>query len=235
MKTGITQALLAAVTFALAFTTSVAHAVIIHLPGATVDFYYDDAQPGMAAFGSLNVVGDSIFAQPTNFFAEALNAGGSDSFSALGTVMVVAKSGYVFDLVQVGQQGDYTLSGAGASVSAAATLDVTDSNNAATTVSTPLASTSDYTLQGTNPWDSLAPVDLSTPFWSGVSSVDLTLDVLLTASTTTAGESARIDNKFTGGGLVTIQTTPIPVPAAVWLFVSGLGLFAGFVRRRADR
>jgi len=235
MVTGIIRVLLVAGMLAGMLATGVAHAVIIHLSGTTVDFYYDDAQPGMAAFGSLNAVGDSIFAQPANFFAAASNAGGSDSFGALGTVTVVAKTGYAFDLVQVAQQGDYTLSGAGAAVSAMATLDVTDTTNATTTVSTLLSSGSDYTLQGTNPWSSLASVDLSTALWNGVSSVDLSLDVLLAASTTSAGESARIDNKLTGGGLVTIMTTPIPVPAAVWLFASGLGLFAGFARRRVDR
>lgn len=229
----VPRELRAVVAIAFFLVAQSAQAAIIHLSGTTVDFYYDDAQPGIAAFGSITAVGDSVFAQPTSFFAEAANAGGSDSFSALGTVTVVAKAGYSFDLVQVGQQGDYTLSGTGAAVSVSADLDVTDSTNAATTVTAPLVSTSDFTLQGTNSWDSLASVDLGTAFWNGVTSIDLTLDVLLNASTTSNGESARIDNKFTGGGLVTVMTSPVPVPAAIWLFGGGLGLLAGFARRRA--
>ena len=176
----------------------------------------------MAAFGTLTVVGDSIFAQPSDFFAQATD-GGIDSFAALGTVTVVAKAGYEFDLVQVAQQGDYTLSGAGATVSVSAILDVSDSSNAATTVSTPLSSSSDFTVQDAlTGWSSLASVDLSTAFWNGVTSIDLDLDTLLSATTAANGEFARIDNKFTGGGLVTVMTTPVPLPPSLWLFGAGL-------------
>ena len=55
-------------------------AVYVHLPGTTVDFYYEDTQPGMAKYGTLSAVGDSIFATPVGFLAEAAN-GGNDSFN----------------------------------------------------------------------------------------------------------------------------------------------------------
>ena len=197
-------------------------AAIVHLSGTTVDFYYDDAQPGMAAYGMLTAVGDSIFAQPTDFYAEAID-GGNNSFSALGTVTVVAKAGYAFDLVQVAQQGDYMLNGTGTAVTVAADLDVTDTANSATTVNSPLTSSSDFTLPGLNSWSSLTTVDLSTAMWNGVTSIELTLDALLTADTAAIGELARIQNKLTGGGLVTVMTTPVPLPASIWLFVAGLG------------
>ena len=192
-----------------------AHAAVVHLVGDTVDFFYDNAQPGMAAYGTLTAVGDSIFAQPTNFRAESLN-GGNVTFSALGTVVVVTKSGYKFKSVTVVQQGDYQLSGNGASVSSQATLDVTDSSVPATTVSTALASSSNFTVPDVlTAWSNSAVVNLDTMMWSGVSSIDLTLDSTLNASTSANGEQAMIQNKLVGSGLMTVVTTPVPLPAAI--------------------
>lgn len=199
-------------------------AAIVHLPGTTVDFYYDDTQPGMAVYGTLNAVGDSIFSTPTGFFAEAANVGGNHNLPITGTVTVVAKAGYQFDLVQVVQQGDYIRNGTGASVSVLSDLDVTDSGNASTTVNSLLTSSSDFTLQGTNNWSSGVTVNLDTPMWSGVTSIDLELDTLLAAATTNNGELARIENKLTGGGLVTIMTMPVPLPPSLWLFAGGLAV-----------
>jgi len=207
-----------------------AQAAIVHLEGATVDFYYDDAQPGMAAYGALSAIGDSIFATPTTFIAESLNGTG-DSFSALGTVQVVLKSGYRFDSVQVAQRGDYLLNGAGASVSVSGDLTIEDSSNPATALSTTMTSSSDFTINDNalHAWSSSGAFDVSS--WTTVTSVDLSLDTMLLANTGAAGERAYIEKKFTGGGLVTIMTTPIPVPAAVWLFGSGLIALTGFARR----
>ena len=208
-------------------------AAIVHLPGDTVDFYYDDAQPGIASYyGSLFAVGDSIIATPIDFFAESTNGipAGPQTLNVVGTVVVVAKPGYEFTEAQVAQQGDYTLQGAGAAVSASAVLDVTDSNNSLTTVSSPLVSTDDYTLPGTNNWSSFVSVDLSTAMWSGVNSIELELDATLSATTAANGELARIENKLTGGGLMTIMT--VPVPPAIWLFATGLLMLVRAGRKR---
>ncbi len=230
MNGAISRTLLSSV-FLMSATLSVnAVAAIVHLSGNTVDFFYDDSQPGMAAFGTLTAVGDSISATPTNFLATAQD-GANDSFSVTGTVTVVAKPGYSFNLVQVAEQGDYTLAGSGASVAFSGTLDVSDSNNVSTTISTPLASASDFTLPGTNPWAGSASTDLSTAMWNGVTSIDLTLATLLNATTLASGELATIQNKLTAGGLVTIVTTPVPLPASIWLFGTGLALLLGKARR----
>jgi len=211
-----------------------AHAAIIYLPGTTVDFYYDDAQPGMAAFGTLTAVGDSIFTTPSGFRA-ASDDGGFDSFAAEGTITVVAKTGYQFSGATVVQQGDYTVTGAGASVSAVGDLTVTDSNNAATTDMATMVNSglgiNDGNLQS---WSSIGDFDLSTPLWGNVNSIELSLLSTLTASTSVLGESSFIENKLVGGGLVTIETTVIPVPAAMWLFVSGLLGLIGFTRRNKN-
>ena len=208
------------------FTSFPASAAIVQLIGDTVDFFYDDSQPGMAVYGTLSVVGDSIFASPTGFRASASN-GAADSINPIGTVTVVAKSGYRFDSVLVAQQGDYQLSDAAGSVSSTASLTVSDNTSPVPlpAIVAPLFSGSDFTLADGNlhQWNSSVTTDLSMPAWQGVSSIDLTLDSLL-AATAGANGSALIQAKFVGGGLVTINTTPVPLPASLWLFASGLAL-----------
>jgi len=222
------------IAFTLLVLCANAHAAIIHLPGTTVDFYYDDAQPGMAAYGTLTVVGDSIFTQPSNFLAESIGVvgGNIDVFAAFGTITVVTKAGYQFTGAAVVQQGDYQANGTGASVNSVGDLTVSDSSNAATNAMTTMINSglgiNDGLLQA---WSSIGQFDLSTPIWDNVNSIELSLLSTLTATTSAFGESAFIQNKLVAGGLVTIETSPIPVPAALWLFVSGLlGLF-GFARK----
>lgn len=210
-----------------------AQSAVVHLEGNTVDFYYDDAQPGMAAYGELTVVGDSIFATPTDFLAEASGVAGAGSFSSSGTVTVVLKSGYQFDAVAVAQQGDYQLTGTGAGVTVDSDLTVVDSSNVATIETNTMINAGLGINDGDlHEWSSFGQFDLSTVAWDSVTSIDLNLDTILTASTSAAGEYALIQNKYVGGGLITIETTEVPVPASVWLFVSGFLGLLGVVRRK---
>jgi hypothetical protein len=150
----------------------------------------------------------------------------------MGTITVVAKSGYQFITVAVAEEGDYQVNGLGASVISAGNLTVTDTNNAATTATTTMASSGLGMNNGLlQAWSSIGQFDLSTQTWDNVTSINLSLTSILTASTSTLGEYAFIQNKFVGGGLVTIETSPVPVPAAIWLFASGLFGIIGLARR----
>lgn len=213
---------------------STAHAAIVHLSGATVDFYYDDTQPGMVAYGPLTAVGDSIFATPSNFLAESTGVAGGNvaNFSAFGSITIVAKAGYQFNSATVVQQGDYQVNGVGASVDSTGDLMITDSNNATTNDSLTMLNSglgvNDGTLQA---WSSLGQFDLTASIWDNVNSIDLSLLSVLSASSSVLGESSFIQNKLVGGGLITIETVVVPVPATFGLFISGLfGLF-GLARR----
>jgi len=209
------------------------NAATIHLAGDTVDFYYDDTQAGMSLYGPISAVGNSIFAQQTSFSANAAN-GSTDSLSAFGTITIVAQAGHSFDSIQVAQLGDYQLNGTGASIAVSGELFVDDTNSA-------LSSSSDMIVTGlgiadgsTHEWQASTGFDLSSSMWSNVSSIELSLDSMLSASTSTNGEEAFTASKFVGGGMVTIETSVVPVPAAVWLFGSGLLGLAG-VARRSDK
>ena len=216
---------------ALIACSSSTQAAIVHLSGTTVDFYYDDAMAGMSTFGTLSAAGDSIMATPTDFLASATNTG-SDSITATGMVTITAKSGYSFSALQFVQQGDYTVFGSGASVSASGTLTIEDANNSSTFDSSALSVSGLGTVGSTANWNADASFDLSSPTWDNVTSIKLSLASLLEASSSTLGEQASIQSKVVGSGMLTIETTVVPVPAAVWLFGSGLIALAGLSRRR---
>ncbi len=218
-------------------STSAAQAAIVQLEGATVDFSYDDTQPDMAVFGDFTVVGDSIFASPADFIAESIG-GGSHNFSATATITVVAKSGYQFKTVASEQRGDYKVTGAG-STTVVNNLTIVDSNNALLDETTTLANSGLGINDGLlHEWSSIGQLDLSTAPWDSVTSINLIISSELTASTVTAlGNHAFIQNKHVAGGLLSgsatiIETVVVPVPASIWLLLSGLLGLSGIAGRK---
>ena len=81
-------------------------------------------------------------------------------------------------------------------------------------------------------WSAGAFIDLAdTIGWATDTEVTVTLENLLTATTLNSGvgETALIEKKFEG---VAITVNPVPIPGAVWLLGSALGLL-GWMRRKA--
>jgi hypothetical protein len=204
------------------------------LEGNSVCFLYDanDVSP---LYGTLSVSGDNIFATPDSFIAASAD-GGSQQTTGIGTVRVVAKQGFELQEINVAERGNYIMSGSGSSVDVDASLDIFDWN-------APLFGsydTSNLTVTGNltladgslHNWSASTSFDLTTAMWNGIDDVGLTLTNVLTAGTSMLGESASIQKTLSGTELITIFTTPIPVPAAVWLFGSGLLGLAAFIRRR---
>jgi hypothetical protein len=102
------------------------------------------------------------------------------------------------------------------------------------------------TLSGGGKSDSFDTGVLNTPTnsakWDGAAEInDLALDTVvvtitneLEATTSNAGDLANIANKVTGGS-VGLIVKPVPVPAAAWLFGSGiLGMAAAARRRKSN-
>lgn len=208
------------------------------LEGATVCFVFDPngIDP---LFGSLSSSGDNIFATPTAFKALSENGAGSVTVSATGTIQVVAKPGWVLDGINVGEIGDYRLTAGDTSVDVDAWLRVFDWFDPTplfgTEETTNLAVSGDLTIKDGNlhNWTAQGGFDLSTPLWDNRDHVGLTLQNTLNAISLANGESAMIQKKAVGSEItVSVFTTPIPVPAAVWLFASGLLGLAGLARRR---
>jgi len=212
-------------------------AAAITIEGDDVKFTFDDS----TAFGSANVIGNSIFFLPTTFLAESLNGDGAVTNNVTLNIEVeVITAGYVMESFQMVEEGDYKLNGDGASVSANGQFRITGlTNPCGTGIFAPICKAEQIfdagplTVNTDSPvtWDASAFIDLAdTAFWGTDTKVTMTLENLLTATTLTAeeGETAFIQKKFGGVGMI---INPVPVPGAVWLFGSAIGLL-GWVRRR---
>ncbi len=209
------------------------------LEGSTVCFIYNPADID-PIFGTLNSSGDNIFVLPTNFEASSTNGTpGVVEVTGTGSIQVIAKPGFVLDGINVGETGDYRLNGPGTSVDVTAYLRVFDWFDPApifgTEETTFLTVTDPLNIQDNvfHTWNANGGFDLTTPLWDNRDHVGLTLQNTLQAISSANGESAFIQKKAIGSEIVvSIDTSPIPVPAAVWLFASGLLGLVGIARRR---
>lgn len=205
------------------------------LEGATVCFVYDpnDIDP---KYGTPSVSGDTIFVTPTDFFALSENTDGSVTTTGTGTIQIIAKPGYILDGVNFGEAGDYRMSTGATSVDVDPYLRLFEWGGlpgVGTAEELFVPVTGDLTIKDNNlhSWSAVGGFDLTTPTWDGINRVGLTLQNTLNAVSLTAGESALIQKKAIGSS-VDVSTSPVPVPAALWLFGSGLLGLVGVIRRR---
>jgi len=218
----------------LGMTVSMASsAATVTLIGDDVDFTFEDS----TLFGTGNVVGNSLFFMPTDFKALSENGAGAVNIIRTLDITVVAKGGYDITSLGMFEEGDYRSDGVDASVSASGRLGVTSLTTNCGSFGLPCKDSSIFNVTG------LGDTGLSTVGWTGSTSVDLadtagwgsdtdlkiSFQNDLSANTLNNGETAFIEKKFGAIGLV---VNPIPVPAAFWLFGSGLIGLAAVARRK---
>lgn len=208
-----------------------AQAVTTTQCGDTVCFTWDTDQ--LSLFGTPSVAGDQIIFDPTTFVAKSLNGEGVVSTNATVNIIVDVMEGYVFDSASLAEAGDYFLWGdmpsQESAVSVGGQLRVRDAANT-------LLATDSITASGPfdifntpfcatpHNWDASADVSLAGAEWDGVTRIVMKVENILNAYTGIGGPvfgplQAFIEKKEVG---VSISTTVIPIPAAVWLFGSGL-------------
>jgi len=214
--------------------TSAAQSAVITQNGADISFTYDDS----TLFGTGTVVGNSISFLPTNFSVESLNGAGQASLTdTLNVTVESITAGYTMNMFTLAEVGDYRLDGATASVDASARFMVDSA-----TTNCGLFSCSDSgiftagvladTAGALTDWSLGGTIDLAnTANWGSDTKVILQLQNNLLADTTLQNELAFIQKKKGGLG---ITVNPVPVPAAVWLFGSGLIGLVGVARRKAQ-
>jgi hypothetical protein len=209
-------------------STIVGAATVTQL-GTDLKFTYDDS----TLFGEGTVVGNNIFFVPTNFRAESTNTEGSVLVSDTLNItveLIDPSSGFTMDMFDLNETGDYQVTGSGGSVTAGGSFSVTSLTNAMNEFNTFNASGLG-TIGPVTEWNASSSIDLSSiNGWGSDTGVILQLQNDLSATSTVQGESAFIQKKF---GVVGIEINPIPVPAAVWLFSSGLLGLVGVARRKA--
>ena len=198
-----------------------ANAAIVTLFGDDVSFTFDDG----TMYGAGTVVGNNIYFTPDDFKAESLNGAGLVSASEMLDIRVeVTTAGFWLEDFALNELGDYLLNGGGASASASGTFSVSSNTNSNSDSNN--FDAGPLTVQGAlTEWSTSSLIDLS---WGTDTDVDIEVMNLLQASTTDVGEQALVQKKI---GLVGVEITAVPVPAAVWLFGSALGML-GWARGR---
>lgn len=215
------------------FGAAATNAALITQPGTDIKFTYDDS----SLFGTGTVVGNSISFTPTNFKVESLDGAGLDTLSeTLNITIESTTDGYIMDVFHLAEKGDYRLKGdPTADVDASAYFSV----ESATTNCGFFACSDDViftagaladTAGVLTSWNLGGNIDLAdTVDWGSDTKVIVQLQNNLLADTANTGEIAFIQKKQGGIG---IEVNPIPVPAAVWLFGSGLLGLIGISRRK---
>jgi len=213
--------------------TSTASAAPVTQFGTDVSFTYDDG----SMFGTGTVVGNNIFFTPTGFLAESLDGEGTvTDLDTLNIDMMATTEGYEMDMFNLVENGDYRLNGApSADVDVSAFLQVTSLTTPICGIG--LCQDQDIFTAGALAdtggalalWNLGGSIDLAdTTDWGSDTKVRVTLQNDLLAYTENFGDVAFIQKKF---GTVGVVVNPVPVPAAVWLFGSGLLGLIGIARR----
>ena len=221
---------LATTALALGALTAVsgAHAAFISdCPiSAIVCYEYDDAQGAVVLMGTPTRVGNDMEFLPPAFIAESN-----------GTGFVTATANFIFSRVwtpggqeitglEVFEEGDYEIINGGdvrATLYMQARSNLLSSDSISTLISQPYVGDSG----GPQIWDLTGSLAPATFFTAMANDMRVTIQDTLRANSA-AGQYAFIQKKFT----LTTTTTVVPMPAAVWLLGSALGLL-GVVRRRA--
>jgi hypothetical protein len=213
--------------------------------GTDFDVIYDPSTLGL--FGTLSLVGDTLSFTPNNFIATSTNGQGVVTPTGVTTasgIQLVANPGFHFGSLQLSEFGDYLLSGAGSSVSLSGELIAFDGDQSANPIATYTTSTitpngalTSNTGAAVN-WSAGAainnattPVSGGSAWLAGAGTVDISLENLLSASTTTANSEALIQKKAAFGG-VGITVTPVPLPGPAALLGSAMFALALAARRR---
>jgi hypothetical protein len=234
VKTVIAPALLG---LAAALTAGGAGAATVSTCGPNVCYEYDNAQAAIALTGLPTRVGDAMTFLAPSFAALSQNGG--------GWVTVGGPAGYfIFDRVYtlhagdeittftVVEEFDYEIITDGSVEAALYTLAL--SNIVGTDVTSTISSFTDAGDTGGPLVDMIAAQLFPAAAFTGpATDMSVGIQNTLRAYTDAAGQLAFIQKKFTLATSTVMNTTVVPVPAAVWLLGSALGALR--IARRASR
>lgn len=226
---------------AAGFSVLPANAVPVTLCGTSICYEYDNdalVNSGIAQYGAPTILsGDTIKFVPSSFNAD------SDPGSAIPTPISVAvfkfsrvytTNGGEIVAITVTESGDYQIIGSGAVNVNMRLQSVDNVDDGAMTPGFPETTTPQFN------WNTSTPTGFSLVNWSLTGTVtpaalfdDLATDIDFSIQNTLQAFAASPDYAFVQKklSLTVTAVSTVPVPGAVWLFGSGLGLLA-WMRRR---
>ncbi len=212
---------------AAAFASMPASAATVTQCGPNICYEYDDAQAAVALFGLPTLVGNSLVLLPPDFRAESSDGEGIVTANANFTFTNVYSLDGVSEIenIVISEFGDYEIDG-GDRVEGDLLLTVVNNNG----LFPQFGSSSDSfdalgDSGGLQTWTMQANFNAADEFDLAANSVLMTVQNGLLAETNNEGEYAWIQKVISITGVV-------PIPAAAWLFISGLGAMFGFSRAR---
>lgn len=226
----------------LAAAPLTASAAIVTLCGPNVCYEYNNdsaVNTGLATLGAPSLLdgSDVVLFTPTAYLATAAN-GGNQSVSAsfLFDRVYATQPGFEISSINIAEGGDYRLINGG-SVAANLYVQVIDLVNDSATAGFPESVIDIQAFSSNVPtgfslqeWSLNSQVFPALQFTDIAGDVSLLIQNSIDAFTSAPGEFAFIQKKYMIGGVV---TQVIPVPAAAWLLMSGVGLLAGLRRARS--
>jgi hypothetical protein len=244
MKTTFLGAVAAAGAAAMQFFALSASAAVVQYCGPNLCYEYDDAQAATVFFGQPGFAGDDAYFLPNIFEARSADGVGIHS----GTNTDTADATWVFSRIwsinpnneiasiYAYEEGDYEINYAAGT----ATGDLYLAAFGLNAVEASVVGTDSVAFagdSGVQNWDLSTTILPSALLTQVANNLQLTIQNTLTAftaDTTPGSELAYIEKKL----ILEINTVvpvgqQVPVPAAVWLFGSALGLLAVARRRRA--
>lgn len=220
----------AIISFAL---VSGSHAAMVSLEGDNVRFTFDDS----TVFGSAYVVGDSLMFAPTDFSAEALNNSGLVTRNGTLNIRVELLNGAKGSITGLSllEQGDYEVDGTGNAVDVdgrfqVSSLTQTGGSGLPLNYSAQFDAgdlDADNVLTG---WEVSEYLSLSdSAGWGSDSALLVQVQNTLEALARHCGSQAFVQKNFVALG---VDVTPVPLPAAGWLFGAALAGLAARSRKR---
>lgn len=222
---------------------------LVQIDNPSVNFIleYDDAVLGLYGVPSISITGNIEYTPP-NFRAASGFGFCSTPFTGAPNCNVqselnltlIARTGFAFDGITLNEGGSYKLNGASAVVSVAGVMDVFEGGTISgqNEFGSIISGTTFVDDNIFHPWSAAASANLTGLNWDGITTIDIVVDNSLVAfSAPSSTDEAEIQKEQVATGVslgidMSGGASNVPVPAAVWLFASGLLGLGGLARRK---